>query len=328
MRNSCVVFLSLLVLLSLNIVSCSYTSTSSVKLTSEANSIPSATIKSVANTTPISIPIPTKNKITTIEPSGQILLPANTMSKEEADSAVLNLLRDNGNCAGRCVAGISPDEMTVQDAVNKMVKWGNVKVTENSQGKTFINIEQTPLNGHVIVRLSVGTWIEKFRSIDKVYLYISAPPENPFIDNDLWLDNQSELKGYQLDSLLKTYGIPSYIGFFFRTSVDVGTPPDERSIIYGLDLHYEKMNLVVGVGALAYYDGEKVLLCPSKDPRQLGVEINPEQPLSKRQDVYPVTWQMLTETDLNTFYNMFTTSPDACITTTLAQILILQPSFR
>ena len=50
----------------------------------------------------------------------QIALPIVTMSPQEAKNALLDLFRTNGDCTGKCLAGIRPDEMTDQEAVDKL----------------------------------------------------------------------------------------------------------------------------------------------------------------------------------------------------------------
>ena len=260
----------------------------------------------------------------------QFVLPAVTMSPEEAENALLELLKTNGNCTGKCVASIRPDEMTVQDAVDIMAQWGMVSIGENWQGKTFINLVQNPLYEQVFVNISIGTWTQEFVTIDKLTVYISGPPGAWILGEDVWLENRDAWRAFSLDNILKTYGVPSYVGYFFQTTVERGVPLDGRTITYSLEMQYEQFNLVVVIGALAYNDGENIFLCPSKDPHDLGIEINPERPLLERQAFSPVTWQALTGTDLESFYEVFTdeNNPDACVTTTLEQIQALQPDFR
>ena len=212
-----------------------------------------------------------------------------------------------------------------------MAQWGMVAAYENPyNGKTFINLVQNPLNGQVNVDLSVGTWTNKMISIDNVFIHVAGPPGDLFLGEDIWLANRDTWQGFRLDNILKAYGVPSYIGYFFQTTVEVGAPLAGRTISYTMDLHYEQTNLVVTIGAMALYDGDNLFLCPSIDPHDLGIEINPERPLIERQEFYPVTWQALTSTDLNVFYQNFTgeDSFDKCVTTDLQQIQNLQPSFR
>lgn len=260
----------------------------------------------------------------------QIVFPVKTLSPQESEIALLELLKTNGDCTGKCIAGIRPDKMTVQEAVDTMSRWGTVRIGENSQGKTFINLVQHPLYERIFVRLSIGTWTSKLKTIDRVALYIGGAPGYGLIGEENWSLYNKDLMGFRLDTLLKTYGVPSYVGYFFQTTVEVGKPLEGRTISYSLEIQYEKINLVVGIGAMSFYDGENLMMCPSKDPHDLGIEINPERPLIERQDFYPVTWQALTSTDLETFYQMFTdeTDPNVCITTNLEQIQLLQPFFR
>jgi len=259
-----------------------------------------------------------------------LVLPAITMSPQEAEAALLELLKTNGNCTGKCVAGIWPDEMNVQEAVDVMARWGTINIVEDFEGDTFIHLVQTPLEDQVFVKLSIGTWTKELETIDEVSFNIMVPSGDSFASEDLWLVNRENWQGFQLDSILETYGIPSYVGFFFQTTVEIGSPLEGRTIHYGLDLHYEDLNLIAGIGAMAYYNGETLFICPSKDPHGVGIDINPERSLEKLEEFRPVTWEALTGTDLEAFYRMFTdeTNPDACITTTLEQIQALQPSFR
>lgn len=291
------------------------------------NSVATATLP--LSYTATTIPTATRQPVETSTPaSNYIVFPAVTLSPQDSESALLELLKTNGNCIGKCVAGIQPDNMTVQNAVDKMAQWGMVRISENNQGKTFINLTHPPLYKEVIVDLSVGTWTKKFETIDKVALSIHG--NDSFLREDVWLANREIWLGFRLDNILKAYGIPSYVGYFFQTTVEIGAPLEGRTVSYSIDIQYEETNLVVTIGALAYYDGENLFLCPSKDPHTLGIEINPERSLIERQEFRPVTWHALTSTDLNMFYQTFTgdNAFEECVTTNLEQIQTLQPSFR
>jgi hypothetical protein len=133
-----------------------------------------------------------------------------------------------------------------------------------------------------------------------------------------------------LDNLLKTYGVPSYVGFFFQTIVEEGSSLEGRTIAYNMEMQYDQTNMTTVIGGLANYDGETLFLCPTSDPHELGIQINPERNLNERQEFFPVTWQALTDSDLPTFYRKFTDDirSDACIETTLQEVEALQPTFR
>jgi hypothetical protein len=267
---------------------------------------------------------------TATAPFAQFVLPSVTMSSQMAESELLELLNTNGNCTGKCLAGIQPGEMTVQDAINKMASWGTVQLSENSQGKPFINLVQAPPHSGASVKLSLGISGESQNTVDNVSFNIAGPPGNPFISEDIWYANRDAWSAFRLDNILKTYGIPSYVGFFFQTTVEEGASLEGRAIAYNMEIQYEQFNMTTVIGGLANYDGETLFICPTKDPHDLGIEINPERSLKELQGFSPVTWQELTSTDLPTFYAIFTNdvNPDTCIETTLQEVESLQPTFR
>lgn len=273
--------------------------------------------------------IPTTAQILTPTPY-QIMLPSVTMSPQENEKALVELLKTNGNCTEKCLGGIRPDEMTVQDAVNVMSQWGMVALYKDSQGKTFINLNQNQLYGQLNVYLSVGTWTKEFETIDTVAIRIDgdAATGSHYVKEDVWLANQESFRGFRMDNILKAYGIPSFVGYDFSALLSPNILPKKgERFVYAMSFQYEQINMSILFGGMAYYDGEVVYLCPSKEPHALYININPERPLKELQNVYPVTWQILTGTDLTAFYQSFTgdNAFDVCTTTTMYQILALQP---
>lgn len=311
------------------VTSCIITSENPVKPTVESHPMPSATAALMPSVYTLTSTLTSTSDFTSTP--YQIAFPSVTMSPQEAENALLELLRTNGNCKGKCIAGIQPDTMNVQEAVDKMAQWGMVEIYENPRnGKTFINLAQNPLNGRVNVDLSVGTWTQKMITIDNVFIHIAGPLGDLLLGEDVWSSNRDAWQGFRLDNILKAYGVPSYLGYFFQTTVEIGSPLEGRTINYKMEIHYEQINVVVSIGAMAYYDGKSLFLCPSKDPHDLGIEINPERSLIERREFSPVTWQALTGSDLNAFYQTFTDENafDGCVITNLQQIQNLQPSFR
>ncbi|MBI3169924.1 MAG: hypothetical protein HYZ22_15685 [Chloroflexi bacterium] len=249
------------------------------------------------------------------------------MSAQESEKALAILLNTNGYCIGKCIAGIKPDDMTFQDAVNKMSEWGMVEMYENPRnGKVFVHLIQNSINEKIVIDLSVGTWTKRMTTIDSVSLHISGSPESLLLGKDIWLTNNDHWSGIRIDNILKAYGVPSYIGYFFQSTT--GSPSTEETISYTVVVQYEEMNLIVATGGLASYDGKSLFICQTEDPHDLAIVINPEQSLEKYREYAQVTWQALTNTTADAFYQMYTNEPDACITTTLIQIQALQPSFR
>lgn len=258
-----------------------------------------------------------------------LVLPATTLSPAESENALLDLLRTNGNCTGKCIGGIRPDEMTVQEAVKAMSQWGMISVSKNYFGNTIVTLETSPLeNGKVGVSLAIGMRAKEFETIDSVGFGIRNI-EGGRIETDLWEENRNKWIGFRLDNLLRAYGTPSYVGYdFYR--LFAGRLNEGKTIGYIMEMQYQEISLSIYRQAIATYDGKNVFLCPTKDPQYFTMEIYPERPLDKRQEFASVTWQSLTGTDLNEFYQMFTNENDpyACVITNLNQIQLLKPSFH
>jgi hypothetical protein len=309
----------------LYITGCTVGNVSPVALTAEPKAAPSAMVAFSTQTavaSPTTTPLPTL----TFTPSPiLIVLPAVTMSPQIAEDALQELLRTNGNCTGKCVAGIRPDDMSVQQAIDQMAQWGMLDMSEDNDGRTFINtLYLDPRHKQVDVNLTI-TMRKKFETIYTVSFYIPRREDGEYLGADVWLANREAWRAFRFNNLLKAYGTPSFVGFSMETRDQEG-----KSIAYTLELHYEKMNLNIGIGGLAYGNGEDVFLCPSKDPHSLGIDINPERPLRDIQQFTPITWQALTGTDLDAFYRTFTdeTNPDGCVKTTLKKIMELDPYFH
>ena len=248
------------------------------------------------------------------------------MSPQAAEDALQELLRTNGNCTGKCLAGIRPDEMSMQQAVNQMARWGMLDIGDDDKGITFLHVLYLdPRQKQVNLNLTL-TLRKKTETIDSVSFYIPRREDGEYLGADVWLANREAWRAFRFDNLLKAYGTPSFVGFIMQTGDLKG-----RLIEYGIDVQYKQLNLDIGIGAMTYRDAkDDIFLCLSKDPHNLGVEINPVRPLTEVQQVYPITWQALTGTDLDAFYQIFTdeTNPDGCVKTTLKKIMELDPSFR
>jgi hypothetical protein len=306
-------------LISLLILSCNVTGNRTFSATPEPKTLLSPTTEKTIQPLPELTSTPNR-----------LLLPSVTLSPLETENAIIELLRTNGNCVGKCLGGIYPDKMTLQEAVDVMSQWGMINLSKNSQGRAIINLNPNELFGQFNVYLSVGTWTKELETIDRVSIRIDSATsaDTHYIKEDVWLAYQDMFRGFQMDSVLKSYGIPSYVGYDFSSILSPSLLPriGER-FSYGTILHFEEINLQILIGAMALFDGQSVFLCPSKEPHYLYLEINPERPLKESQNAFPVTWQALTDTDLNVYYQIFTVENafDVCVTTNIKEILKLQP---
>lgn len=253
----------------------------------------------------------------------------NQYTNQERKKAVLELLETNGNCSGKCLAGIRPDDMTFQEGVNIMSKWESVEYGQNHLGEVFANFSHYPQIGNIKIRLTLGTWSEKFETIDDMRLVFSGV-NTPYISKEEWEQNIDLWQGFSLENILKTYGPPSSVDFHFRSYTLGDLTSDERDIEYGMSIQFEKYNVVAEIVALAQNHGEVVSLCPTRDTRYLIIEINPEKPITEKRNVYPVSWIDISDTDLFFFMETYTngSDPNYCVSTSIAEIISLQGDLR
>lgn len=283
---------------------------------------PTATAKVSATktSTPMSSPTPTPPYI----------LPSVTMSPDEVEQALSELLRTNGGCKGKCIAGIYPDEMNVQEAVDQLAQWGPLK-SGGDNDFSYVKISQPTLSDLATIYLGFGSYSKFTKPIDEMEISITRIlQDGELISGEIWQANREAWQAFQFDQLLKAYEMPSFVGFYFSSLVEDWSDLNGRSIEYMLDLYYEEYNLAILFYGIAYYNAGELRICPSLDPHNLSIVINPSLTKEERETIYRSTWQGLTGTDLTAFYQKFTdeTNPDACFTTTVEKILELDPYFR
>ena len=257
--------------------------------------------------------------------SSPILLPMETLSPQESESRLLNLLETNGNCVGKCIGGVYPEQMTLQQAVNQLAQWGTVLMYQNPREGTFYRIDQQSLDGRIWVQFGVGTWTKERAVVNDMGLRITGISDL-YIDSDAWKANQNSWHGSQLDQIMMAYGVPSDVRFGFSTEVKGKWLTEGKTISYLMHISYKQLNLDVDLAGLAHDDGQKLFLCPSTDPHYLNIQFNSGMSEEKLAEGYPVTWQKLMDTDLPSFYQRYThPSASECISPLLSQIVTLQP---
>src|SRR5574340_708137 len=113
-----------------------------------------------------------KKSTPTPTPTPLYILPSVTMSPQEVDLALRELLRTNGGCKGKCIAGIYPDEMTIQEMVDQMAHWGNLVQGNNLIGGAYVTIDQFRLADEVNVYLGMHSREATLKSIEQLSLRI------------------------------------------------------------------------------------------------------------------------------------------------------------
>jgi hypothetical protein len=189
-----------------------------------------------------------------------VVLPAVTLSPQEVEIALQELLKTNGNCTGKCLAGVRPDEMTMQKAVDQMAQWGMLSMDKDNDGRTIVHaIPLTLPNKQVRINLVL---ILREEIVDAVSFHLPrfGDENGQVLGADVWLANREAWEAFQLNSLLKAYGTPSFVGFMLQSG-----NPENASVAYTLEIQYEQLNLDIGIGGYARRVGSNVSICPSKD---------------------------------------------------------------
>jgi hypothetical protein len=192
---------------------------------------------------------------------------------------------------------------------------------------TFYRVDQQSQDGRIWAQLAVGTWTKERAIVNKMEISITGTSDS-YIDSESWKASQIPWHAFQLDQILAAYGVPSDVRFGFSRDVKGKWVTEGRTISYSMYITYKQLNIDIDLPGLARDDGQKVFLCPSRDPHFLNIEFNSGVSEEKLADAYPVTWQKLMNTDLPSFYQVLTNKSNSdCITPTLSQIISLEPDF-
>jgi hypothetical protein len=294
-------------------------------------SLATGTLVGVKTNVPGRTQIPTQAETlhsTPILTPQQIILPKATLSQQEVENAIQALLKTNGECQGKCLGGIYPDEMTIQQAVNMLGHWGIVEIYNNPNGINYYYLDQKILDESVRVQLSIGVLGTKPDVIDSMEFFIRSWHTNDFLGKDVWLAHQEAWSGVRFDTIVKTYGIPSYVGYFFRTIGGENSPLVRDAMVYSINVYYDQINFLITISGVGKYEGGSVYLCPSTDSHDVAIEYNAGIPKEKLAEGNPVTWQATTGTDLAAFYQHFNQDSQACTSVSINQIHTLQPWFH
>ncbi len=282
----------------------------------------------VSDITPTASPQP-KHSPTAPIVSGPVVLPRVTMLPSDSENALLKLLNTNGNCVGKCIAGIRPGHMTTQQAVDTMAQWGMISQYKMPKGGFSFSLTQKPPDSRVRVQLGVSTQPDNLESINSIDFGITNAASNDFVGTDLWLANFEKWQAFRFDNVIKAYGVPSYVGYFFESiGGENNTPLVKNALNYHMVIFFEKNNTTVNVSGRGRYSENGLSICPSTDSHNMSVEINSGVSLEKLEEVYPITWQATTNTDSESFFQHFTQKSDTCTTVTMEQIQTLQPWFH
>jgi hypothetical protein len=174
---------------------------------------------------------PSQTLTSTVMPTNTpTLTPLPTLSQEEAIQEITELMQTNAGCTTPCVWGISPFLNSFSEAQNFFSKfggdWGSMK-------SGLLNCHTPDLRFY---KLDVGVSLcEKNGEFRQIVVDLYGLNE-PDITNQDWL-------AYRPDSILRTYGLPTYIRIFLGMGP---TPPGQKiKVGYTMIFIYEPQHFVL-----------------------------------------------------------------------------------
>lgn len=164
--------------------------------------------------------------------------PLPTLSPEDMEKLLAELLRTNGNCSEPCFWGITPDKSNFDDAVTFLKSLGSKGLEGVKDSIRYYNV------------------IYDYK--DEIIISIAFPEHNGSVGEinaglgGLQNDNisSSDWSAFQLDSIIRTYGTPSSV------NIVLGEGPNGR-VSYQLLLIYDAAKLSI------LYDPTDIAILPA-----------------------------------------------------------------
>ncbi len=231
----------------------------------------------------------------TISPS---ITPRPTLSENEKDAILRDLLTTNGNCQTLCLFGIEPGKTTFDqtyELLSPILGKGVIRKDENgavtSYGTGFSAGEY--ILGEVSFRIKMNVVV----SIDGRVGNLDKEEVQP-----------TEWSAFSLKNILKTYGVPSKILFFIDTPHETVTNP---GAVYSYFLFFDSYPVAVyTLGGWMPFSETYHLCLAQQKPEYIRIWINSNDygPTSGGRDITQAAF--LSNQD---FYNIFIQDEKGCI---------------
>jgi hypothetical protein len=210
------------------------------------------------------------------------------------------LLRTNGNCTLPCFWGIQPEHTQYEELYSVIDKLGGLRfdaLQENGRLRVASNFRFEERSG-IFVEFAADLQDDIVRDLKVLLLNLYDDEVTP-----------EDWSSYNMDEILKTYGIPSKVELSFSKPYN--------SLSFNIQLKYEDINT-----SIVYYSGTNettqyetptsVLYCPEK----IGINIVElhmgKNPFNTIPDGVPLLQATgLSEQD---FHKLFTENPSSCLT--------------
>jgi len=197
------------------------------------------------------IPRPTQNAT---------LTPPATLEPAQAQETIQALLREPVDCDAPCFWGVVPGQTTVGEAQNIFIRLGlQITLTNARDQKKFYEIDYDFANSFSVLSLltSQNDIVENLR------IYITPEKQVEGVPRE-WLS-------YSPETLIRRYGTPSKVDFFFG-----GSAPNTS---YAMDMYFDSNDLIIEY--YSYDLGPNLQVCPltdQVDSVRIWMGKNPENP--------------------------------------------------
>ncbi len=182
--------------------------------------------------------------------------PAPTMTADEEQALVLNLLQDNGNCRLPCWWGFTPGETVWATAESFFLSHGK-KIGEHDDSQVAVYTVSFYIPNHGS-RINQNYSTTNSERIDAITVHAILPRRD---DQLVYGDVQfaKDWGPYMLPQMLTTYGQPSKVFLeTFTGTPDGGQPP------FSLLLYYPEKGILVRYYGPVEERGKTLRVCPSQ----------------------------------------------------------------
>lgn len=243
-----------------------------------------------------------------------------TLPTDKAQTVILNLLANNGNCLLPCLLGITPGESSFEEARKILLPFEGIATSSylNQSDTGGINIRYVNIEAELNV--SIG-FVADSRSqyIDRVVLRANAQRKTKNGFEDIFNSNlySKSMNYYLLSTVLSKYGRPTDVLLF--TSADI--PPQQPWWPFEIIVSYPIQGILVHYKTPLIIDGTNSVGCPGNS--QIQLELRPfgsidstEEFLKSYKLPYPDLYKPIEEVtslSIDEFWEIFSLPTDKCI---------------
>lgn len=202
---------------------------------------------------PVATSSPTINPTQTEAPT-IIASPQPTLTKEQAQEVIGELLAKNGSCTEPCFWGFSPtDDMQDAQLLN-FLTYVREKPRMIQENETVQYIASIGYKERIAISATF-TFDEKLSSLLNIYATIGGLYYYPEITNTDW-------GAFRPDNILKVHGKPSSVEFFLSYPPE---PTADQTIGYYFRFRYESEKFIIDYTGQRTLNQPNLYICPLKD---------------------------------------------------------------